>query len=367
MANKFTRFLTGVGDGLLTPKGVVANWRHATRLFVDDTMRLAPRTKFMYYVRFELDKTVIKAPQFTAKYADEIGYLIKSTDLPKFTMEAVTKNQYNRKHVIYKNFSYDPLNMVFHDDSQGIINALWALYFGYYAADRNLPDQAFSKSISPYRGTGTGLDNFRYGLDNNKSVDMFKSISIYTMSRSRFNGYTLVNPKITSWSHGSVASDANEFLDNQMTVAYESVVYSSGQVGFGSPKGFATLHYDTVPSPLSVAGGGVSTLFGEAGVLAGAEQVFGAVSDGTAFGSVGGFLGTAISAVNTAKNLGKLTGAGIRNEAINLISSPAAIAGIIGTVGGVVGSVFPKNSGSQDTTQAAPKVLAGDADINGLA
>jgi hypothetical protein len=60
MANKFTRFLTGVGEGLLTPKGQLANWQHATRLFIDDTMRLAPRTKFMFYVRFEIDKTLLK-------------------------------------------------------------------------------------------------------------------------------------------------------------------------------------------------------------------------------------------------------------------------------------------------------------------
>ena len=50
MANYFTRFLTGVGEGLLTPKGQSANWRHATKLFIDGNMRLAPRTKFNYYV-----------------------------------------------------------------------------------------------------------------------------------------------------------------------------------------------------------------------------------------------------------------------------------------------------------------------------
>ena len=367
MANKFTRFLKGVGDGLLTPKGQLANWQHATRLFIDDTMRLAPRTKFMFYVRFEIDKTVLKAPQFTNKHADEIGYLVKSADLPKFTMESITKNQYNRKHIVYKNFTYDPVNLTFHDDSQGIMNALWALYFGYYSADRNLPQQAFSKSISTYRSTDTGFDNFRYGLDNDKSVDMFKSISIYTMSRRRFNGYTLVNPKITSWSHGQVSYEANEFLENSMTVNYESVIYSSGQVQQNSPTGFAMLHYDNTPSPLSVAGGGVANLFGQGGVLDGLESVFGNVSDGSAFGSVGGFLGTAISAANTIKNLNNLSKEGLKREAINIISSPAAILGIAGTVGGVVGSVFPKNTQNTNTTPATQKVLiAGDADINGL-
>ena len=314
----------------------------------------------MFYVRFELDKTVIQAPQFTSNYADEVGFLVKSADLPKYTFESVTKNQYNRKHVVYKNYSYDNLNLTFWDDSAGIVNALWALYFGYYSADRNLPNQAFDKTTSTYRKTGTGFDNFRYGMDSNKKqVDFIKSISIYTMSRRRFNGYTLLNPKITSWSHGQVDHSAGEFLENSMTVAYESVVYSSGQVAIDSPKGFATLHYDNTPSPLSVQGGGVANLLGDGGVLDGIEQIFGDVNSGSAFGSVGGFLGTAITAINTAKNFNSLSLAGIKQEAINIISSPAALSGVVSTVGGVIGAAFPKNSNNTDTTTAVPKVLAG--------
>jgi hypothetical protein len=275
-------------------------------------------------------------------------------------MDTVVKNQYNRKKIVYKNITYDPLSLAFHDDSAGIINALWALYMGYYVADRNLPEQAFSKTN--YRKTSTGLDNFRYGLDNNKSVDFIKSISIYTMSRRRFNGYTLINPKITSWQHGNLDYSASEFLDHTMTVQYESVKYTSGDVTFGSPKGFATLHYDTTPSPLTVAGGGVANLLGEGGVLDGLESVFGDVANGSAFDSIGGFLGTAIKAANTVKNLKNLSKEGLKQEAINVLSSPAAISGAINTVGGIVGSVFPKNSNNTDTTSASPKILSTGGD-----
>ena len=357
MANKFTAFLSGVGQGLTNPKGGLADWRHATRLFIDDTMRLAPRTKFMFFVRFELDKTVVNAPQFTNKHVEEIGLLVKTVDLPKYTLETVTKNQYNRKKIIYKNINYDPINLTFHDDSAGIINALWAIYFGYYSADRNNPDMAYSKSN--YRATDTPIDSFRYGLDNNKSVDMFKSISVYTMSRRRFNGYTYINPKIKTWSHGATDRSANEFLDNAMSFEYEAVRYSSGEVAIDSPMGFATLHYDNTPSPLSVAGGGVANLVGQGGVLDGLEQIFGAVGSGSAFGSVGGFLGTAIATANTVKNLNNLSAAGLKQEAINILSSPTAIRGAINTVGGVVGAAFPKNSNNTDTTIASPKIMAG--------
>ena len=358
MANKFTRFLTGVGDGLLKPKGGLADWRHASRLFLDNGYRLAPRTKFLYYVRFEIDKSILTSPVFNNKHADEIGYLIKTTDLPKFKFETVTKNQYNRKKIFYKNFSYDAIDMTFHDDSAGVINALWALYMGSYVQDRHNPDRAFFKTA--LRPEGSGVDSYRYGLDRQgRSTDFFKSISIYTMSRRRFLGYTLLNPKITSWNHGNMDYAASEFNENSMTIEYESVAYSTGNVSRNTPKGFANLYYDNVPSPLSVAGGGTATLLGEGGVLDGLESIFGDVAGGGAFDSVGGFLGTAIKTINTAKNFKSLSKEGLRQEAINVLASPTTLRNTVNTIGGVVGAAFPKNSGSDTTTTASQKNLLG--------
>jgi hypothetical protein len=358
MANKFTRFLTGVGTGLTNPKGIVSNWQHATRLFIDDTYRLSPRTKFNYYVRFEIDKTAHKAPSFTARHGDEVGMLVKTADLPKYSFDSVVKNQYNRKRIIYKNINYEPVNITLHDDNAGIINALWAIYYGYYIADRQVPVSAYNDN--KYRPTKTPLDNFRYGMDNNISVGFFKSVSIYTMSRKRFLGYTLINPRIKAWNHGSVDYSANETLESTMTLEYEAVKYSAGNVSINNPKGFATLHYDLVPSPLSVAGGGVATLTGPGGVLDGLESIFGDLANGSTFESFGGFLGTAIKSVNTYKNLRGLSKEGLKQEAINILSNPANIATAVSTVGGVVGAVFPKSSTNSETTKAAPKSMVGD-------
>lgn len=357
MANKFTRFLKQAFTGATNPKGMVGNWQHATRLFVDDTYRLMPRSKFLYYVRFELDKTALKSLTFSNKHADEIGYLIKTADFPKYSIESEVKNQYNRKKIIYKSINYDPVNLTFHDDSQGIINALWALYYGYYFNDRNLPDAAYSQTL--YRRDDDSRNAFRYGMDSDKTVDMIKSISLYTMSKRRFNGYTLVNPRIKSWQHDSGDYETSEFMTHQMSVEYEAVKYSSGQVSFGNPKGFATLHYDTTPSPLTVAGGGVANLLGEGGVLDGIEQIFGNVSDGTAFGSVGGFLSTAILTANTVKNAGRLNKDSILQEGVRILSSPQAVRGLVSTVSGVVGAVIPKanNSNTYTETVGAAKSL----------
>ena len=353
MANKFTRFLTDVFSGLTNPKGIVGNYQHATRLFLDDGYRLAPKTKFNYYVRFELDKSAHGAANFSQKHSEEFGLLVKTADLPKFTFETETLNQYNRKRILYKMISYDPVNLTFHDDNQGVVSALWAIYYGYYIKDRALPNAAWESNA--YRQTTENL-HFRYGLDNNVTTPLFKSVTIYTMGRRRFIGYTLVNPKITSWSHGSMDYSApSDPAESQMTLQYEAVQYTAGTVSEGNPKGFATLHYDNTPSPLSVAGGGVSNLVGEGGVLDGLEQVFGAIGDGTAFNSPAGFLSTAIGAINTARNIKGLSKESLKQEAINILTSPAGTQKIANTVSGIAGIITPKNNTGDEGTNASPK------------
>lgn len=358
MANKFTRYLSDFGSGFMTgltnPKGLVSNWQHATRLFIDDTMRLAPKHKFNYFVRFEIDKTAAKAPSFSDKHVEEIGLLVKTTDLPKFNFDTTTLNQYNRKKLIYTNFNYEPINLTLHDDANGVVNALWALYYGYYVRDRHISAEGFG--ATHYRKTGTPFDAYRYGLDNNISVPLFKSISIYTMGRRRFIGYTLVNPKITNWQHGNRDhADASSMAESSMSITYESVMYSAGTVSPGSPKGFANLHYDVTPSPLSVAGGGVSQLLGDGGVLDGLEQVFGAVGDGSAFSSPANFLSTVAKGINTYKNASNLTASGLIEEGMKVLSTPGATAQIAGGVTSVVGAVFPKSNTAAAATTATQK------------
>ena len=360
MANKFTRYLSefgsGIVEGVTKPKGQLSNYRHATRLFVDNSLRLSPKTKFLYYVYFDINNAVRGMSPFTDKHGNEAGLLVKSAELPKFNFDSVTKNQYNRKKIVYKQINYEPISISMHDDSNAVINAMWALYYGYYVGDRHNPDAAYKPNH--LRPTSTKSDSFRYGLDNDRTEsNFFNSVTIYTMSRRRFVGYTLVNPKIKSWNHGGMDYSASEFNESQMTLEYETVKYSTGNVSKGTPNGFADFHYDTVPSPLSVAGGGVSTLTGEGGVLDGLEQVFGDIGSGAAFETPGGFIGTVAKAINTYKNVKNLSKAQLASEAINILSNPGNITAAAQRVGGVVGAIFPKSASTETTTNASEKKL----------
>lgn len=363
MANKFIRYLTGDGNffnnvvgGIVRPKGIMGDYQHAARIFGDNLFRLAPRQKFLFYALFEIDPTAHNATAFTQKHSQEVGLLVKTADLPKYNFDTVVKHQYNRKKLLYRTLNYEPINLTLHDDNAGIINSLMAIYYGTYVVDRALPTSAYSATHLRAGGVGP-LDSFRYGLDNNKSVDIFKSISLYTLSRRRFNGYTFINPRITNMNQGSVDVSASaETIECSMTIQYEAVKYSSGNVGYNSPKGFASLHYDFQPSPLSVSGGGTATLLGEGGVLDGLESIFGDVAGGTTFDSVGGFLGTAIKAVNTYRNYKDWSKGGVddalKREGRNVLNNPDRLRGVINGVSGIVNSTFPKNVPSTDTTVA---------------
>ena len=155
---------------------------------------------------------------------------------------------------------------------------------------------------------------------------------------------------------------ASEFNESSMTLEYEAVKYTTGNVSVGSPKGFATLHYDTVPSPLSIAGGGVATLTGEGGVLDGLEQIFGDVGSGGAFSTPGGFIGTLAKTFNTYKNFKSLSKEQLASEAIGILSNPRNIISAGQSIGGVVGAIFPKSASTETTTSATQRNVVGGPD-----
>src|SRR6056300_359759 len=95
----FNGFLDNLVNGALSPKGDMADYAHAARLYVDNQHRLTPKTKYLYHVSFNLNESVVGRvlPGFTSKHGAEVNMLVKSVDLPKYKISVETKNMYNRK------------------------------------------------------------------------------------------------------------------------------------------------------------------------------------------------------------------------------------------------------------------------------
>jgi len=352
MANILNGFLNNVLQGATNPGGNLKDYQHAARLFTDDGMRLAPKTKFLYHVVFELSASAQKViPQLDQRHKQEINMLVKSADLPKFSIQTATKNMYNRKKNLQTSIEYDPVNITFHDDNMGLTTTLMEAYYRYYYRDGNYRSEGVSPPYNP-RNTyqGKELQNYRYGLDNDHTEPFFNKITIYQMARHEYLGYTLVNPLITGLTHDQMDSADNSTpSQNQISVAYEAVFYSRGPVGENSPKGFATAHYDKTPSPLTIGGGGTSSLFGGGGVIGGISDVLGDIAGGQ-FN-----LGTALTAFNTFKNAKSLSKEGLREEGFNILKRTVTNIGREG-VSGLGNISIPKQSGNGGTASTTSTV-----------
>ena len=376
-------FLDNLANSAGNPKGNLGDFQHGARLYVDDAFRLAPKSKFLYHVTFNINREASRTiPQLREKHSNELNMLVKSIDLPQFQIETQTRHQYNKKRVVQQRIDYNPITCTFHDDNFGITTAMWEAYYRYYYRDGNYAQvdsagnplanvaayKAPSNETDPYnRGSafaGSQHNQLRYGFDNDSFKPFFDSIIIYQMSRKRYTAFVLVNPLITQWQHDTMDQSSSEPVSNQCQIAYEAVFYTRGPVTEGSaPKGFATDHYDKTPSPISLAGGGVTSLMGASGVLAGGLDVLSDITSGNAFQNPGSLLGTVLKASNVIRAGGNLSSEGLREEGFGILKDVIGSAAGI-DVSGVANVAFPKGSGSGALKNVA--IAAGTVAIGGL-
>ena len=242
--------------------------RHANQIYTQNNFAFAPKQKYMYHVRFEPNEEIgNSATSNVFRFQKELGVLVKSADLPSFRASVENKQQYNRKKNVQTRVDYQDCNISFHDDNTGVTRALLEEYYRYYFVDAN-------KTTNGVDGAYGARDKYfarvpSYGLDNGKRNPFFKYITIYQLSRRNWVAYTLVNPLLTAWNHGGVDSSAGDFNENTITVAYEAVQYTSGDVAGNTPAGFAdqSVGYDVTPSPLGYIDNAMIPNGGEKGLL----------------------------------------------------------------------------------------------------
>ena len=225
--------------------------RHANQIYTQNNFAFSPKQKYMYHVRFEPNEEIgNSATSNTFRFQKELGVLVKSADLPSFRASVENKQQYNRKKNVQTRLDYQDVRITFHDDNTGVTRALLEEYYRYYFKDANKVTQGIAGAYGPRDKYFARVPS--YGLDNQKRNPFFKYITIYQLSRRNWVAYTLVNPLLTAWDHGSVDSSAGDFNESTISVAYEAVQYTSGSVKGDTPAGFAdeSVGYDVTPSPL---------------------------------------------------------------------------------------------------------------------
>lgn len=274
------------------------DYTHASKTFRSSGYDLAPRTKFLFYVYFNLNTNIPAVANFVSGgKSSTIGLMVKTAQLPGYQIDVSTMNQYNRKRLVQTKINYNPCQIVFHDDHSDLIRNMWYQYYQYYYSDPvykygSTPNQSgvlgdiqipavlggaaygTNDIYSPSRGVQAwGLSGQGYNNPTLQSLatslltgpasgqlPFFNDITIYGMNQKSYAQYTMINPLITDWVHDNYDySQGNGTMTHTMTIRYENVKYYSGAIGGAQPSeqmpGFADpAHYDTVLSPIAVPG-----------------------------------------------------------------------------------------------------------------
>lgn len=355
------------------------DYTHASKTFTSNSFELKPRYKFLFHVSFTLNTDIPAISKVIgSQEVTNLSYVVKTVDLPKYSVDTEVMNQYNRKRVVQTKINYDPVTLTFHDDSGDNVRNMWYNYYSYYYKDPsqdylNPNSQNGSLGASGNKASGFGYNardiynNQRLGnvndwgfigesfndgtSDASGKPPFFRDIRIYGMDQHKFAEYILINPIITNWSHDQYDySQGAGIMQNSMTIAYETVKYYSGAVGNQRPdinvQGFADpAHYDQVPSAISRPGS-TATVFGQGGLLDAGGGILEDLQSGGLLGAIG-----AVQKAGTAYNTFK--GKNIKSIAVNETTA-LGVKTIQGSIPGAVRSMQGRSNGMFFPTPQSP-------------
>ena len=235
----------------------VRSYQHAKKIFVDGNYRLSPKYGFLFYVEFDFNPLITNISNTSAQ---EMGMIVKSVSLPKFSIDTKTHNAYNRPNIVQNKIKYDPVNISFHDDQADNVRNFWYDYYSYFYRDPDYSDVTYNAphkyqtrasldwGYSPRAAAGFPTQTLTGAP---QPYQYIQAIRIYSLYQGQFSEYQLVNPTITSFRHGDhSAAETSGLLGHDMTVQFETVKYLNGYTTQDTAGGFIDLHYDTTPSPL---------------------------------------------------------------------------------------------------------------------
>lgn len=300
-ASSLADLASQIGDGFFGTN-YLKDYSHASKLMRPNGLALAPKQKFLFHTFFNLtDPSILKNAD---KDKGLVGALVKSAQLPSFTLETEEYVQYNRKRLVHNRIKYEPVTLKLHDDGAGNVLDLWTNYYQYYFADSQYDyEEGIPGKVGKTNYNGRDIYNrdltqqtagwgktVTSQFDNGEKPAFFKDIKIYGFNRGGYVLYTLINPVIVSWSHDTYdyADDAG-VMEHTVQIQYEAVKYADnatvaaeGDVyanGFAEPS-----RYDTEPGALGP--GSTASLFGQGGITDTASAIGKDLANGNLAGAI---------------------------------------------------------------------------------
>jgi hypothetical protein len=219
------------------------DYAHAADLFVSNDYALAPKQTFLFHVYFNINQS---AYAIGNDKQTEIGMMVKSADLPKFTIDTKTLNSYNRWNIVQSKVKYEPIVIRMHDDSADRVRDFWYRYYSFYYRDSDYSPALYT---IPYKYGVMPSQTWGYAPANHSVQSFLTSISLYSLYQGKFTEYYLINPVIESWEHGEHNYSENTTMQHTLRIGYEAIHYRTGETSSDTISGFDVIHYDDRPSP----------------------------------------------------------------------------------------------------------------------
>jgi hypothetical protein len=329
---------------------ILKDYAHASDTFVSNDYALIPKQTFLFHVYFNINQS---AYAIGNDKQTEIGLMVKSADLPKFTIDTKTLNSYNRWNIIQSKVKYEPIVIRMHDDSADRVRDFWYRYYSFYYRDSDYSPALYQ---TPYKYGVMPSQTWGYSPANNSTQPFLTSISLYSLYAGKFTEYYLINPVIEAWEHGEHSYAENGTLQNTLRIGYEAIHYRTGQTSSDTVSGFDIIHYDDRPSPWDPAGNRSDVITDLNSQLTSASSVLSGINTMT----------------NGASNALTNKLSGIAGGAINSLTGAAISSGLSG-LSSISNYLFPTaNFSASATAQAAANinsasiVSAGDSSLSAL-
>lgn len=393
MAGFFQQFLQGAVEGFLGSPNL-KDYKHASKTFITNGYQNTPKYKWLFHVYFE---TNVEYGQIypNCPAMPNFGLLVKTVELPKYSIQVDELNQYNRKRYIQKKINYNPIRITFHDDNGNQVRKLWYDYYSYYYGDPTQPTGVSPKdsggasaALNPrnlYNGDISGQTTWGYQGDISQSnastsgnqdtahkVPFLRSVKIYGFNQHNFAMYQLINPIIDTFNHDTYSyAETTGTMENSMTLKYETVKYYQGAINGRDPNAivekFAESEtYDTELSPIARPGSNRS-IMGQGGLV---DSTVGVLNDINS-GNILGALQTAGRLSRTFKNSQQIlqtAKAELVAGAINAVSNPSTARSNFNfpAIGANTGSgAQQSNANNYPNTNAKPVNTPGNTPIQG--
>jgi len=371
MSGLIQDLLTDVATGFFG-NDYLRDYTHASKTFRTGSYGYAPKFKHLFHVYFDINTDLIPASKSWPTLAADrnFGLAVKTVQLPKYSFDLHTLNQYNRKRIVQTKIKYDPIQITFHDDNADLIRKLWHTYYTYYYKDAATPDMnpgitsgrdiydPISTTGHDWGYIGEGTSPASGSVVGSTKPCFFKTIRVYGFNQHNFSLYTYVNPIIESFGHDTYSYAESGTMEHNMTIQYETVKYYSGAINGQRPSDIVqqfgdVTHYDNTMSPIARPGSNASIL-GPNGLLSTASGIINDLTPDEA-GNINlfGALQAGGTLLNTFKNPKSILAAaksdalGLAMDTVKgtpnrntLFNFPAASSSVMTSTNSTIGTMF---------------------------